>query len=227
MKKVVVMSLGGSTFIYRDKIDYNFLKKFKRLITKIKDRKFVVVAGGGSTARKYMDSLDNEKINERTIALIGVGITRLNARFLANFFGKLASQSIPKSLGEVKNLLRKNRIVFTGGLRFEPHNTTDGTSASIANHLRTDFVNMTLVDGIYNKNPLKYKNVKFIPYLNAREFYNKMRKIKYKPGQHLLLDQHAASIIYHEKVKTIIIGKNLKNFENYLRGKNFKGSIIS
>ena len=220
------MSLGGSTFI-RDRIDYNYLKKLKKLIGKFRDRKFVIVAGGGSTARMYIHGLEKEKINERLVSLMGIGITRLNARFLANFFGKMASQHIPKSLGEVKNLLRKNRVVFTGGLRFEPHNTTDGTAASVAHYFKTDFVNLTLVDGIYARNPLKYKNARFIPYLDAKEFYTKMKKIKYRPGQHLLLDQHAASIIYHEKVKTIIIGKNLKNFENYLRGNNFKGSVIS
>lgn len=221
------MSLGGSTFMFKDQIDYVFLKKFKQIIMKFRNRKFVIVAGGGSTARKYIHALEKGSINQKTVSLIGIGITRLNARFLANFFGKAASQHIPTSLKGVRNILAKNRVVFTGGLRFEPHNTTDGTAANIASYLKTDFVNMTLVDGIYTQNPLNHKNAKFIPHLDAKEFYKKMKKVKYTPGQHLLLDQHAAEVIYNNDVKTIIIGKNLKNFENYLRGNKYKGSIIS
>ena len=51
-------------------------------------------------------------------------------------------------------------------------------------------------------------------------------KLKYQPGQHFVLDQTAAEIIMKNKIKTSIIGKNLKNLNNILKGKKFKGTII-
>jgi rhodanese-related sulfurtransferase len=41
----------------RDNVDFKFLKEFRELINKHKDKKFVVVCGGGSTARKYILAL--------------------------------------------------------------------------------------------------------------------------------------------------------------------------
>lgn len=220
------MSLGGS-IIVPDDVDYDFIKRFKSLLLKIKNRKFVIVSGGGRTARRYIKPLAKEKINEKKQCLIGIGITRLNARFLANFFGKTASQHIPSSMKELKNLLAKNRIVFAGALRFVPDNTSDGTAAGIANFLKTDLVNMTNVKGLYNKDPRKFKDAKFIPEISLGDFYRIANKLKYKPGQHFVLDQHASEIIKKYKIKTVILSNDLKNFENYLDGKRFAGTVVS
>jgi uridylate kinase len=48
----------------------------------------------------------------------------------------------------------------------------------------------------------------------------------YSPGQHFILDQHAAKIIKKHKVKTVILGKNLQNLKSYLQGKKFIGTVI-
>jgi len=222
--KPVVMSLGGS-IVAPGKIDYKFVKEFKKVISKI-NRKFVIIVGGGQTARTYIEPLAKEKASYREQSLIGIRVTRLNAWFLTNFFGKIASQKIPKDMKEVKSLLRKNKVVFAGGLRYVPDNTSDGTAASLASYFKTDLVNMTNVKGLYDKNPKKYKDAKFIPSISLNEFYKMANKIKYKPGQHFVLDQHASDIIKKNKVKTVILGQSLKNFENYLKNKKFIGTII-
>lgn len=219
------MSLGGSIVI-PDDVDYKFIKKFKNLILKHKNKKFVIVLGGGKTARRYIKPLAEEKISEIKQCLIGIGITRLNARFLANFFGDAASQHIPSSMKELKNLLSKNRIVFAGGLRFVPDNTSDGTAAAVAHYLKTDLINMTNVKGLYDKDPRKFKDAKFISNISLNDFYKMANKLKYKPGQHFVLDQHASDIIKSYKIKTIILSNDLKNFENYLNSKKFIGTII-
>ena len=52
--KPIIISLGGS-IVVPDKIDYNFLKKFRALILKHvkKGKRFVLICGGGATARLY------------------------------------------------------------------------------------------------------------------------------------------------------------------------------
>ena len=57
MKKVIVLSLGGSLII-PDSINTTYLKTFKKVLLKNKSKyKFIVVCGGGSLARKYISSL--------------------------------------------------------------------------------------------------------------------------------------------------------------------------
>ena len=51
--------------------------------------------------------------------------------------------------------------------------------------------------------------------------------MKYHPGQHFILDQHAAKIIKKHKIRTSIIGKDIKNLKKCLQDKKFIGTIIS
>ena len=51
-------------------------------------------------------------------------------------------------------------------------------------------------------------------------------KIKYHPGLHFVLDHKATDIIMKKKIKTFILGKNMKNFENFLKGNYYKGTTI-
>ncbi|MBU0929995.1 MAG: UMP kinase [Nanoarchaeota archaeon] len=225
--KEVVISLGGS-LIFQDSIDYNYIKQLKNLLLKYSKKfKFVIVVGGGKTARTYMDPLIKEKLSEKEVCLTGIRITRLNARFMHKFFGKNPGSNIPKELKEVKNILKKNNIVFCGSLRYKADNTSDGTAAEIASYLNTNFVNLTNVEGLYTKDPRKFKDAKFIPKISFKDFY-KMADFVYKPGQHFVLDQSAARIILKNKIKTVIMnGKKLKNFENFLNNKGFIGTIIN
>lgn len=226
--KIEVLSLGGSVIIptYTDQIDFEYLKKLKKLFAGIKDKKFVIVVGGGSTSRKYMKALEQEGFDKKTQSVFGISVTRMNARFMATFFYGLASQSIPRSLSEVKNLLKHNQIVFTGGLRYEEDNTSDGTAARIANYLSTDFMNITDVDGLYTKDPRKFKDAKLINHISFQDFDAMIKKILYHPGQHFVLDQHASTIIKKNKIRTTIIGRNIENIKRCLNDKDFKGTVI-
>ena len=226
MKKIVVLSLGGS-LIAPDEIDFKFLERFKSAIEKLKARyKFVVVCGGGSIARKYIAALREKGLSEKIQSMAGIAVTRLNARFMTYFFGTDANQGIPHDMKQVAGLLKKHDVVFCGALRYAPRETSDGTAAKLANFFGADFINLTAVPGLYTKNPTEHKDAKFIPEISWKDFYKRAVKIKYKPGQHFILDQHAARIIMKQRIKTYIIGKELKNFESVLRGKMFKGTVI-
>ncbi|MBM3234651.1 UMP kinase [Candidatus Pacearchaeota archaeon] len=226
MKKIMVISLGGS-LIVPDEIDTNFLEKFRQVIRKHeKNYRFVIVCGGGSIARKYIKSLREEGKSDFLQSMAGIAVTRLNARFMSYFFGRDANEGIPHDMQQVKNLLEKHNIVFCGALRYAEKETSDGTAAKLARFFSCEFANLTAVDGLYSSNPANHKNAKFIPKISWQNFLKKTNKMKYKPGQHFVLDQHAAEIIFRYKIKTYIIGKNLKNLDKMLSGKKFKGTII-
>jgi uridylate kinase len=226
MKKVMVISLGGS-LIAPDEIDLLFLEKFKKTIEKnIRNYKFVIVCGGGSIARKYISALRKSGKSDYLQSMMGISVTRLNARFMSHIFGKDASEGIPHDIKHVENLLRKNDIVFCGALRYHEEETSDSNAAKLAAHFNADFINLTNVSGLFDKNPLVFKNAKFIPEITKEKLFQRVRKLKFKPGQHFVIDQHAMKIIKEQCIKLYILGKNTKELDNLLNGKSFKGTVV-
>lgn len=219
-----VISLGGSKLV-PDEVDEKFLERFKKMLDKNPGKKFVIITGGGATARRYIMAL--RKLGKKTKAqsMAGIGITRFHARFLTRFFGKRANKEIPLNMDKVKSLLNSNKIVVAGALRYHPNNTSDGTSAKLASFLNCPFINLTNVKGLYSKDP-KEKGAKFIPRITWRKFDAITSKMKYEAGQHFVLDQAAAKIILKKKIPTYIVG-DVSNIDKIINKKKFTGTLIS
>ena len=225
-KKVIVLSLGGSLIIPNE-TNVEFLEKFKKVLDKnSKKFKFVVVCGGGSTARKYINGLRKSGKSIYLQGMMGIAATRINARFMTYFFGKEANEGIPRDMKHVASLLNKNEVVFCGALRYAPHETSDGTSAKLASYFNSPFINLTNVYGLHDKNPLEHKDAKFIPEITWKAFYDMANKKKFQPGQHFVLDQSASKIIMDKKVTTYILGQDMKQLDNLLNKRKFKGTVI-
>lgn len=225
LKEVVVISLGGSLII-PENIDLDFLKKFRETINKNKkDKKFVIVCGGGSVARKYIQALEQDKKSNYLQSLIGISLTRLNARFMSYFFGIDPEKGIAHDMTQITNLLKKNNLVFCGALRYADNQTSDATAVKLAAHLKTSFINLTNVKGLYDKNP-QLKGAKFIPKTSIEEFNKIVMSIPNKPGMHAPVDHVAMKVIREHKIKTYILGKDIKQLDNLLNNKSFIGTTI-
>lgn len=225
-KKVIVLSLGGSLII-PDEIDIRFLKKFRKVILKnTKKYKFIIVCGGGGIARKYIYALRELGLNEEFQSFSGISATRMNARFMNYFFKINPEQGIPHTLKTLERYIKRQDIVFCGALEYKPKQTSDSTAVEIAKHFKSIFINLTNVSGLHDKNPLKYKDAKFISRISWKDFFKMASKKIFIPGQHFVLDQNAARMILKNKITTFILGKNLENFDNLLNNRKFKGTII-
>ncbi|MDP2925181.1 MAG: UMP kinase [Nanoarchaeota archaeon] len=228
IKRVVVISLGGS-LIVPDEINMNLLDKFKKILEKnSKKNKFIVVCGGGNTARTYIKGLDHGEIKNSFYlqCLFGLEATRFNAKFMAYFFGNQANSYLPKDISDIENLLKKNNYVFCGALRMNKGETSDATAARLARYFNTIFINLTNVKGLYDQDPKRYPKARFIPEISHKEFYKKAKKIVFKPGQHFILDKKAAKIIKKYNTYTYILGPDMKNLNNLLNNRHFVGTII-
>jgi uridylate kinase len=225
MKKVVI-SLGGSIIIPNE-VNYKYLKKFSKFIEKFSHKnKVVIVAGGGITARKYIEGLKKINSNEWALSSVGIFSTRLNATLVSGIFG--LSKEIPNNLNDVKKSLRNNNLVICGALGMQKDMTSDGNAAEIAEMIKADYlINMTNVKGLYDKNPKTCKTAKFIPSISFKDFKARINKIKFKAGQHFVLDQSAAKIINKSKIKTYIVNNNLNNLDKLLNDKKFVGTVIN
>ena len=84
MSKTTIISLGGS-LIVPDSIDREFLKNFKDMLERYAEKgsKFVIICGGGKTARKYQESASGiSKVSAEELDWIGIMATRLNSHLV-------------------------------------------------------------------------------------------------------------------------------------------------
>lgn len=230
MKKIVVISLGGSILIPRDTKD-KFMVEFRDVLRKhYNNFEFIIICGGGSIARAYQTVLKEEHKSEKELSMAGIRATRMNAQFVMQVFGKEANDKLPPSKEHIKSYLKKNKLVICGSpcgpLRYTQKETSDTTAAKIADYLKAIFINITNVPGLYTADPKINPKAKLISYQSWESFDKRAKAIVYHPGQHFVLDQKAARLIHRKKIPTLILGKDAKNLNRFLSKKKFIGTTI-
>ncbi|MBI2107781.1 UMP kinase, partial [Candidatus Woesearchaeota archaeon] len=159
MQKTFVISLGGS-LIVPGEIDTGFLKSFKKVLESYikKGCRFVIVCGGGRTARKYQEaSSDVAEVDDEDLDWIGIMATRLNAYLVKTAFKEYAEDYIITDPTK-KISFRKNILIAAG---WKPGRSTDYDTVLIANQLKArEIINMSNVDYVYDKDPKKFRNAK-------------------------------------------------------------------
>ncbi|MFH1588683.1 MAG: UMP kinase [Candidatus Diapherotrites archaeon] len=225
--KLFVISAGGSLF-FDGKPDSVKIAQFAQAITELRSRgySFVIVVGGGKTARNYVSAAKALGANNFELDEIGIQCTRLNASIMINALEN-AYPSVLTDVKEAKNVILSERIAVFGGLM--PGITTDAVSALIAEYLGAiGLVNLTNVDGVYSADPKKSERAKFFPALGYEKLITLLKVSDSKPGQNLILDLPCALIIKRSKIKTYVLnGNDLENFKSMVIGMDFKGTIIS
>ena len=224
MEKTIILSLGGS-LIALDKIDIDFLKEFKKTIEKFvkKKHRFVIVCGGGSIARKFQKAASKKKgITNRDLDWLGIYATMINANFVKQVFRDMAEGKIIQN--PTKKISSNKRIILASG--WKPGWSTDYDAVLLAKNLKAKTViNMSNIDYVYDKDPKKHKNARKIKNICWKHYRNLIGK-KWIAGLNAPFDPIAAKEAEKSKIKVIIIGKNLKNFENLLNNKKFNGTMI-
>jgi uridylate kinase len=223
----LIISLGGS-LIVPDKIDVNFLRKFKSLIidyiNKNKMSKVGIVCGGGSVCRDYIKAGDSFNIKEIDRDWIGIASTKLNAEFVRAIFKEQAYEKvIVKPTEKIKT---DKRILIGSG--WEPGCSSDLDAVLLANNLLSNtIINMTNIDYVYDKDPRKFTNAKPVREITWGD-YLKIIGDKWRAGLNFPFDPIASKKAKSLGLRVIILnGRNLDNLKDYLEGKTFKGTIIN
>ena len=225
-EKKFVISFGGSVICPKE-IDIKLLKKFYLFIKKEVKRglKFVIVAGGGYTARSYQKAASKiTKISNEDKDWLGIEATKLNALLLQKIFKKEAHPVLFDKRFKIKNFGKYPIIIASG---WKPGCSTDFDTIQIA----VDFgaklaILLGKPDYVYTSNPDKNKNAKPIKKMSWKDYFKLIPK-KWIPGFHAPIDPVAAKLAMEKKIKVIVAsGKDLKNFEKILKGEKFKGTIL-
>ena len=226
-KRKFVIALGGSV-AFPEKIDTIFLRKFYLFIKKEieKKNKFIIVCGGGYITRKYQKAVaEISKVLNEDKDWIGIHSTRLNAHFLRTMFRKEANPFIFDERFKIKEFSKHSVIIGSG---WRPGWSTDFVAVQIA----VDFnVNQVIILGkpayVYTSDFEKDDKAKPIERMFWKD-YLKLISSEWVPGLHSPVDPVAAKLAQREKIEVIVAhGKDLNNFKKILRGKKFKGTILS
>lgn len=226
MKNTIIISLGGS-LIVPNKIDVDFLKKFRQLILDFvkKGNRVVIVTGGGKICRKYDAAVKNifPRVNKVNLDWLGIAVTKLNAEFLRVLFSKLAYERV---IGNpTQKVITNKKILFGSG--WLPGSSSDKDAVLLAKTFGAKtIVNLTNVDYVYDKNPKKFKDTKPLKNITWSDF-KKIVGVKWDPGANWPFDPVAAKLAQNYKLRVIVCnGRKLENFKNILLGKKFVGTMI-
>ncbi len=222
---IIIISLGGS-LIVPDAIDTDFVKKFKELIVKHIEagKRFVLITGGGRTARVYIEgaraiapiSMDNAD-------WIGIAATYINAELLHSVFADIAHPHIITNPTE--HIDFKEKILIGAG--WKPGFSSDMDAVLIAKNLGAKkAVNLSNIDYVYDKDPRKNPDAKKIEDISWKEFRTIIPE-KWEAGLNSPFDPSAAKEAESFGLEVAVMnGKDLENLNAYLEGKAHKGTRI-
>jgi uridylate kinase len=202
------------------------LKDYASFLVKIsKIYQPVVVAGGGNIARHYITQARSSGADESTLDELGIEISRLNAKLLIYALKNKAYSHPPTTLQEVRHAVDDGLIVVTGGLH--PGQSTNGTAALIAEKIGAEqFLNATDVDGVYDKDPNKFKNAKKFKRIELKNLRNMLVQENSIAGGYDLMDIVALKIIERSKIKTRILKADIKIIERAIKGEDVGTEIV-
>jgi uridylate kinase len=228
-RKSFVLSLGGSIIIPDGGFNIQFLKDFEAFLRKkiAAGLRFFIVCGGGATCRKYRDAADmvmGGKVSNEDLDWLGVHSTRLNSHLIRTIFRDIAYRRVIDNY-DVIDKRPVEPIVLASG--WKPGWSTDYNAVLLAQDYGVEkIINLTNVSYVYDKDPKKYKEAKPKERLTWDELI-KIVGTKWIPGMYTPFDPVAAQLAKRLGLEVVVTdGKDLKNLDNILEGRRFKGTVI-
>jgi len=216
-----VIALGGSV-LFGDFSSEN-IKKFAQVINE-HDGKLAIVVGGGKIARRYIETARSLGADEVTCDIIGIDVTRINARILAVCLSN-CPDTVPDNFPDAKELLNRYDKVVMGGTF--PGHTTDATSALLAEFIRAEeLLIATSADGVYTKDPRIYSDAEKIEKMTPDELVEVVSRSSINAGSSSVVDLLTSKVIQRSGIKTRIFLGTPENLKKVLDGGSI-GTLVS
>ena len=205
----IVVAIGGSILL--KEYDCKKFQEYSEILKSLaSEHEIFVVVGGGKPAREY----------------IGV-VRELNAKLLLSALGDAAYQKVPHNFQEALEYSATGKIIVMGGT--EPAHSTDAVSAILAEYIHADkLINLTSVDGMYDKDPNKYEDAKLIKEITASEMIEFISGKDTKAGTYEFFDMTAIQMIKRSSLETVIAnGYDSENLIKAINGEEVGTKVIS
>jgi len=226
IEEIIVISLGGS-LIVPDAIDTEFLKDFKKIILAnvAKDKKFIIITGGGKICRRYQEAAKEvSSSSDYDLDLIGISALRINAELLRVIFSEQAHSEV--ILNMTTALPFEKPIII--GSAFKPGSSTDLGAILAAKSVGAKrVINLSNTDYVYDSDPKTNPDAKKIEKISWADYRALIPK-EWNPGLNSPFDPIASELAEKEKISVIIMnGKPIENLAKFLDGEEFMGTTIS
>ena len=223
-REKVVIKLSGSVF--SQDLHNNSIKEYAEMFGHISKKvRPIIVAGGGKIARLYINLARSLGSDEATLDIMGIEVSRLNARLLIAALDDLAYLQVPTDLEHVAMAVQSGKIVVVGGLH--PGQSTNATSALIAEKIKASkFLNATDVDGIYDTDPNTNKNAKLLKEVTIEQCLKLLQRGSSMAGTYDLMDIVALKVIERSNIATRVLRSDVSNIKNAINGKHWIGTEI-
>lgn len=225
--ETIVMSVGGS-LIVPNEIDTAFLTSIKELIESetANGRRFVIITGGGKTARNYQDAaaLAVETTNEDRDWL-GIHSTHLNGHLLKVVLKSVAYRVMITNPDDILDVPENEKVIVAAGYR--PGASTDLRAIQIAERIGAQkVINLSNTDYVYTDNPKVNPDAQKIETITWEEF-RKLIPEEWDPGLSSPFDPIAAREAQSLGIEVAHInGSTLSELQHYLHGEPFVGTRI-
>jgi uridylate kinase len=222
----IVLKLGGFAFSTEGRpapLISDYVKLLKQLV---KEHHFVVVTGGGSMARAYIEIARSMRVPESLCDQLGILVSRINARLVVDGLNDKAYPEIPITVTDLSRFFASGKLVAMGGL--QPGHSTNAVAAIAAETVKADlFLNATNVNGVYTSDPSKDPQAKHLDEVDVNKLTQILTDSKMTAGGYDLMDPIALRIIQRSRIPTIIIdGRNLTNITRALHGERTGTRIV-
>lgn len=233
---ITVISLGGS-IIVPDAVDEGFLAGFAALIESAlaedAGRTFIIVTGGGGTARRYQNSFyaitragtDAAGSSEAAASAdwIGIMATRLNAELVRAIFHRHCPQEVVTDPTAVS--LFQGRVLVAAG--WKPGFSSDNDAVILAERFGANtIINLSNIEKVYTADPKLDPAARPLDAISWNDF-RAMVGSEWTPGKNVPFDPVASKRANECGIRVICAaGRDLTNLSNILHNKPFKGTTI-
>ncbi|MDD2766489.1 MAG: UMP kinase [Candidatus Moranbacteria bacterium] len=227
-KERIIISLGGSLLV-PEGIDTEFISNFKKFIVSHikKGYRFILVTGGGRTARQYIDVAGQiTKITDEDRDWLGIHATRMNAHLVRTIFREYAHPRINTNPHDLEDFYRAPEpILVAAGWR--PGFSTDFDAVVLGKYLDVNrIINLSNIERVYSKDPRVHADAVPFEEITWKDF-RKIVGSKWNPGMNVPFDPIASEMAEKEHMEVAVMnGGDMKNVENYIAGKKFIGTRI-
>ena len=226
---VTVISLGGS-IVAPDGVDINFLIDFSKLIQELleedKERRFILIVGGGAPARVYQKAYREiciEGICNDEADWIGIMATRLNAQLVKAVFSKWCPHEVVYDPTRPPPF--EGKVLVAAG--WKPGFSTDYDAVLLAEHFGAEtLINLSNIEKVYTADPKTDPSARPLDKISWPDF-RALTGDEWVPGKNIPFDPVASR--HCEKINLKVIcaaGRNLENFRNIILGREFTGTVI-
>lgn len=213
--KRILLKLSGEVLAGEKKtgIDFERTLELAREIKKCHDEGYEIgiVVGGGN----FWRGKSNEYMDRATSDYIGMMGTVMNALALGDAFKQIGVPVRVQTGVEMRQIaefyikdrairhLEKGRVVIFGCGTGSPFFSTDTASALRAAEINADIlIKGTKVDGVYDKDPVKYKDAKKFDEISYIDVLNKKLNV---------MDSTATSLCMEENIPILVVNINEEN----------------